>query len=87
MARIDQIRSEFSGVCGAIDLYLGDGTTVHFIDVDEDIIEGYSTVTASCGCCSDIVDFDESLSYELEYMDDDTFDELVGKLRKYLNKQ
>jgi hypothetical protein len=82
MTRIEQIRSEFKGFYGTIDLYLGDGTTVYFIDVDEDGIEGYSTVTASCGCCSDIVDFDESLSYELEYMNDDTFDELVNKLRK-----
>lgn len=82
MTRIEQIRSEFKGFYGAIDLYLYSGTTVYFIDVDGDVIEGYSSVTASCGCCSELVDFEESLSRELEYMDDETFDELVDELRK-----
>lgn len=81
MTRFDRIREEFSGVYGAIDMYIDD-TKFFFVNVDDDRIEGYRTVTASCGCCSDTIDYENELSYEVEYMDDVDFDELLDELRK-----
>lgn len=81
MTRIEQIRSEFKGFYGAIKMYI-DGTTFFFVDVDYDRIEGYRTVTASCGCCSDTIDYETNLSHEVEYMDDVDFDQLLDELRK-----
>lgn len=81
MTRFDRITEEFSGVCGAIDMFV-DSTNFFFVDVDDDRIQGYRTVTASCGCCSDIVDYETELSYEVEYMDDADFEELIDELRK-----
>ena len=81
MTRFDLIRDEFSGVCGAVKLYI-DGTTIFFIDVDTDRVEGCRSVTASCGCCSETIDWESELSYELEYMDDIDYQDLVEELRK-----
>jgi hypothetical protein len=81
MTRIDQIRSEFSGVCGTVNLFI-DSTTMYFVDVDGDRVEGYRTVTASCGCCSEQIDWESELSYEVEYMDDMDFSDLLDELRK-----
>lgn len=81
MTRFDLIRDEFSGVCGAINLWI-DGTTIFFIDVDSDRVEGYRSVTASCGCCPETIDWESELSYELEYMGDMDFQDLIDELRK-----
>jgi hypothetical protein len=81
MTRFEMLREEFSGVCGPLKLYV-DGTSFFYVDVDGDRLEGYRDVTASCGCCSDTVDVDTDLSYELEYMDDVDFSDLVDELRK-----
>jgi hypothetical protein len=81
MTRFDRITEEFSGVYGAVDMFVYD-TNFFFVDVDDDRIQGYRTVTASCGCCSDIVDYETELSSEVEYMDDADFEELIDELRK-----
>ena len=81
MTRFDRITEEFSGVYGAVDMFVYD-TNFFFVDVDDDRIQGYRTVTASCGCCSDIIDYETELSYEVEYMDDADFEELIDELRK-----
>jgi hypothetical protein len=81
MTRFEMIKKEFSGVCGSLNLYV-DGTSFFFVDVDGDRLEGYRHVTASCGCCSEVEDYDGSLSYEVEYMDDMDFSDLVEALTK-----
>ena len=73
MKRIQEIKDRFSGVVGSISLY-ADGVQFHFIDVDEDIIEGYKT------CCPENEDYEGSLSYEVEYMDEDDFRDLIEQL-------
>lgn len=81
MTRIQKLREDFGGICGAINLWI-DGTTFFFIDVDADKIEGYRTITAACGCCSENVDYDGDLSYEIEYMDDADYADLIDSLKK-----
>jgi hypothetical protein len=81
MTKFEKIKKEFAGVAGGVDLWI-DGTQFFYIDVDADIIQGYRHVTAACGCCSEIVDYEPDLSYELEYMDDMDFSDLIDELIK-----
>jgi hypothetical protein len=81
MTRFEMIKEEFSGVYGSLNLYV-DGTSFFFVNVDEDRLEGSRDVTASCGCCSEAEDYDGSLSYEVEYMDDMDFSDLVEELKR-----
>jgi len=81
MTRLEQIQKEFKGISGSITLYI-EGHSFFYIDVDNDKLEGCKFVTASCGCCSDPINIDTSLSYELEYMDDMDFQDLVEELNK-----
>lgn len=85
MTRFEQIQKEFKGVSGSIDIYI-DVTEFYFVDVDGDRFEGSKTVTASCGCCGEYEDVESSLSYELEYMDESDFQELVDELKKLKDK-
>ena len=77
--RLEQIQTKYKGVSGSIYLII-DGTYFKYIDVDQDRLEGVRSVTLSCGCCSDYEPFDSELSYELEYMCEDEFQELIEEL-------
>jgi hypothetical protein len=81
MTRFETIKEEFSGLYGSLNLYV-DGTSFFFVNVDEDRLEGSRDVTASCGCCSEVEDYNGSLSYEVEYMDDMDFNDLIEELKK-----
>jgi hypothetical protein len=81
MTRFEMIKEEFSGLYGSLNLYV-DGTSFFFVNVDEDRLEGSRGVTASCGCCSEVEDYNGSLSYEVEYMDDMDFSDLIDELKK-----
>jgi hypothetical protein len=81
MIRLEQIQTQFAGISGSLNMYV-DATQFFYVDVDENRLEGYRTVTASCGCCSEQVDVDTDLSYEIEYMDDADFNELIEQLDK-----
>jgi hypothetical protein len=80
MTKYEQVKEQFSGIAGGIDLYV-DGTLFYYIDVDDDRLEGYRIKSLSCGCCSEAVHSNDiDLKYELEYMDDDDFQILVEQL-------
>jgi len=81
MTRFEQIQETYKGIYGAIDLYI-DATQFFFIDIDQDRMEGYKTITSRCGCCSEQIDIDSDLSYELEYMDEYDFQDLIEELEK-----
>lgn len=81
MTKFEFLQKEYSGVYGTIGLYI-DGTTIFYIDVDDDSIEGYRNMTARCGCCSEVIDYETKLSHEVEYMDDNDFKDLIEQLDK-----
>lgn len=78
--RMQRIKAEFKGVFGAIDMYI-DATRYHFIDVDDNRLDGILTSTASCGCCSEYIDYESEISYELEYLDDSEYEDLISQLQ------
>jgi hypothetical protein len=81
MERLKRIQEEFKGISGSIGLYI-DAVKLFYVDVDQDILEGYKYVTASCGCCSDTEDWEGGLGYELEYMDEADYQELIEELKR-----
>jgi hypothetical protein len=81
MTRLEQIQTQYKGISGNISLFT-DGATYNFIDVDNDRLDGIESFTLSCGCCSDYDNMSTELSYELEYMDEDDFNELLSELDK-----
>jgi hypothetical protein len=81
MTKFEQIQKEFKGVSGSIDISI-DGIIFNFIDVDEDRFDGVKIVMASCGCCGEFEDTGSILSYELEYMDESDFQEVIEQLEK-----
>jgi hypothetical protein len=82
MERLKQIQTQFKGVSGCIDIYTDDGERFNFIDVDQDRLDGIKSFVLSCGCCSDYDNVSSELSYELEYMDESDFQELIEQLEK-----
>ncbi len=81
MTRLETIQTRFAGISGGINIYI-DGTQFFFVDVDGNRLEGYKHVTASCGCCSEIKDVDTDLGYELEWMADADFADLLTGLEE-----
>jgi hypothetical protein len=77
----ETILEQFQGVHGSIDLLI-DGVQFFYVDVDRDFLEGYAHVTASCGCCGDTEYRETELSYELQYMDELDFRDLLEQLEK-----
>ena len=66
---------EFKGV---VDFFTSDCEHVNFIDVETDTVEFTVTCTASCGCCPDTEQREESLSHIMDGMTDDEFQELIS---------
>ena len=56
--------------------------TIYFICPETDRCQYYKTVTASCGCCGDIEEREEDLSYILEYMTDEDFNDFVEHIKE-----
>ena len=82
MERLKQIQTQFKGVSGCIDIYTDYDARFNFIDVDQDRLDGIKSFVLSCGCCSDYDNVSSELSYELEYMDESDFQELIEQLEK-----
>ena len=83
MTKLEQIQTQFKGVSGCIDFYTANGDErFNFIDVDQDRLDGIKSFVLSCGCCSDYDNVSSELSYELEYMDESDFQELIEQLEK-----
>jgi hypothetical protein len=83
MTKLEQIQTQFKGVSGCIDIYTANGDErFNFIDVDQDRLDGIKSFVLSCGCCSDYDNVSNELSYELKYMDESDFQELIEQLEK-----
>lgn len=75
----EEFKNRFNNVKRSIDLYI-DGDQFNYIDVESDTIYGVRYVTASCGCCSDIIDIDRDLEFEFSYMKEEDKQDLIEQL-------
>lgn len=63
-------------------LYTEDCETITFICTETNRIEYYKTVAASCGCCSETMEYYEDADYIINHLSDDDFKELIKTIKK-----
>jgi hypothetical protein len=68
MTKSQIFKSQFPGFKEAFHFFTSDCEQINFIDVESDTVEFTRTVTARCGCCSDIEEREESLSFIMDGM-------------------
>ena len=81
MTKSQIFKSQFPNFIGVIDFFTSDCEQLNFINVEEDIVEFTKTVRASCDCCSEIEEREESLSFIMDGMMDDEFEDLLNSLK------
>jgi len=77
MTKSQTFKSQFPNFKGVVDFFTSDAEQLNFIDVPNGTVEFTTTGTASCGCCSEINEWSESLSWVMDSMTDDEFQDLV----------
>lgn len=81
MTKSQIFKSQFPNFIGIIDFFTSDCEQLNFINVEDDTVEFTKTCTASCGCCSEIEEREESLSFIMDGMTDDEFEDLLNSLK------
>jgi hypothetical protein len=81
MTKSEIFKLQFPNFKGVINFFTSDCEQLNFIDVETDTVEFTRTITASCGCCSDIEEREESLSFIMDGMMDDEFEDLLNLLK------
>jgi hypothetical protein len=81
MTKASQFKNQFPEFCGVVNFFTDDCEQVNWIDVESDLVEFTTSVTASCGCCSDIESHSASLDEFFEFMSDEDFEMLVKQLK------
>ena len=69
-------RTQFPTFKGVVNFFTSDCEQINFIDVPNDNVEFTTSSTASCGCCHEIDEREESLSHIMDLMMDDEFKDL-----------
>jgi len=77
MTKSQIFKSQFPEFIGVVNFFTSDCEQLNFINVEADTVEFTRTVTATCGCCSDIEEREESLSFIMDNMTDDEFQDLI----------
>ena len=73
--------SQFPNFKGVVDFFTSDAEQLNFINVEADSVEFTRTVTASCGCCFEVEEREESLSFIMDGMTYDEFQDLLETLK------
>lgn len=66
----------------AIHFFTEDCETITFVDVEANLVEYYRYATASCGCCSEIIEHKSELDRFLSYMGESDFIDLIDELKR-----
>ena len=80
MTKSQIFKSQFPNFVGAVNFFTSDCERLNFINVQANSIEFTRTVRASCDCCSEIEEREESLSFIMDGMTDDEFQDLLNSL-------
>jgi hypothetical protein len=81
MTKSQIFESQFPNFIGVVNFFTSDCEQLNFIDVQKDVVEFTTTDTAECGCCSEIEEREESLSFIMDGMMDDEFQDLLNLLK------
>lgn len=74
-------KSKFPEFVGVVDFFTSDAEQLNFIDVQANSVEFTTTGMAECGCCSEINEWSESLSWVMDSMTDDEFQDLISLIK------
>jgi hypothetical protein len=80
MTKSQIFKSQFPNFVGVVDFFTSDCEQLNFINVEDNLVEFTRTVRASCDCCSEIEEREESLSFVMDGMTDDEFEDLLNSL-------
>ena len=82
MTKSQIFKSQFPNFVGAVRFFTSDCEQLNFINVQANSVEFTKTVRASCDCCSKIEEREESLSFVMDRMMDDEFQDLLNSLKQ-----
>jgi hypothetical protein len=82
MTKVKTFKAKFPDFIGAVDFFTFDCEQVNFINVEDSFVEYTTTISARCGCCSDIEEHIASLDEFFEFMADEDFDLLCEEVAK-----
>ena len=80
MTKSQIFESQFPNFKGVVDFFTSEAEQLNFIDVLNDTVEFTTTATAECGCCFEVEEREESLSFIMDGMTDDEFQDLVASV-------
>jgi hypothetical protein len=80
MTKSQIFKSQFPNFIGVVNFFTSDCEQLNFINVEDNLVEFTRTVRASCDCCSEIEEREESLSFIMDGMTDDEFQDLLNSL-------
>jgi hypothetical protein len=81
MTKSERFKSKFPEFVGVVDFFTSDCEQVNFIDVPNGTVEFTTMFTLSCGCCSDSIQDEASLSHIMDLMSDDEFEDLLSIIK------
>ena len=84
MTKVEIFKKQFPELCSAVNFFTDDCEQVNFIDVESNLVEFTTTVTARCGCCSDVKEHAASLDEFFEFISDEDFEILIEQLTQLL---
>ncbi len=82
MTKSQIFKSQFPNFIGVVDFFTSDCEQLNFINVQANSVEFTKTVRASCDCCSEIEEREESLSFIMDGMTDDELQDLLTLLKQ-----
>lgn len=80
MENFTRLKQLFPDFVGAVNFFTEDCEQVNFISFENNSVEFTKTVTAFCGCCSDIIEREENLDWFVNFLSDSDFEELIFEL-------
>ena len=80
MENFTRLKQIFPDFIGAVTFFTEDYEQVNFISLETNSVEYTKTVTASCGCCSDIEEREANLDWFVDCLSDSDFEELLFEL-------
>lgn len=81
MTKSQIFKSKFPEFKGVVNFFTSDCEQVNFIDVPNNTVEFTTSSTASCGCCHEIDEREESLGHIMDLMMDEEFEDLLKLLK------
>jgi len=75
------LKQHFPDFVGSVNFFTEDCDQVNFISIETNTVEFTKTVTARCGCCSDIEEHEADLDWFVNCLSESDFEEFLSTLK------